>query len=276
VRYDEPPRGGGDGKKIALWVLLALLFIGGAAAIGFALSGHGGSGNAVEQVRVPNVVGQTQDAANKAITDQQLVVGDVQEKFSNDVKKGVVISSDPAANQEVDKGSQVDLVVSKGKETVEVEVPDVVGQPYRTAQRELEQAGFKVVKRTQSDDTVPKGSVIKTTPDGGEKADPGSPVVMYVSTGRETVKVPNVVNLPERDAKKALSDAGLKVNVQHGSPEGDIPQGFVFRQLPPAGQEVAPGTTVTIFVAQNQTPTGEPSFPTFPGGGGGGGGGGNG
>lgn len=272
VRYDEDPRrGGGDGKKVALWVLLALLFIGGAAAIGFALSGHGGGGNAADQVKVPNLVGQTQEGATKAITDQGLVLGNVNEEFSDSVKKGVVISSDPAANQEVDKGSQVDLTVSKGKEKVEVEVPDVTGQSARTAQAELEQAGFKVARRTQSDDQTPRGAVIKTTPDAGEKAEQGSTVVMYVSTGRETVKVPDVVNLSEQDAKNALRQAGLKVNVQKGPPEGDIPEGSVFRQLPPAGQEVAPGTTVTIFVAENPGPPTEPPIsPPFPDTGGGG------
>ncbi|HEU5157382.1 MAG TPA: Stk1 family PASTA domain-containing Ser/Thr kinase [Streptosporangiaceae bacterium] len=271
VRYDDEPRGGGDGKKVALWVLLALLFIGGAAAIGFALSGQGGGGGP-EQVKVPNVVGQTQEQATKAITDQGLVLGDVREEFSDSVKKGVVISSEPGANEEVDQGSTVDLVVSKGKETVKVEVPDVVGQPYRAAQSELEQAGFKVNRRTAPDNEVPRGSVIRTTPEAGEKADQGSVVVMYVSTGRETVEVPNVVNLSEKDAKETLRQAGLKVSVQRGSPEGDVPEGSVFRQFPPAGQEVARGTTVTIFVAENQGPTGEPSLP-FPGGGGGGGGG---
>jgi serine/threonine-protein kinase len=273
VRYDEDPRRGGDGRKVALWVLLALLFLGGAAAIGWALSGQGG-GSATQQVKVPNVVGQTQERATTALTDQGLVLGDVKEEFSDSVKKGVVISSSPAADQEVEKGSTVDLVVSKGKETVEVEVPDVVGQPARAAEAELEQAGFEVSRRTQSNDTVPKGSVIKTNPSGGERAEQGSSVVMYVSTGRETVRVPNVVNLSEDDAKNALRDAGLRVNVQEGPAEGDIPEGSVFRQLPPAGQEVSPGTTVTIFVAKNEgPPTDEPSFPTFPGGGGGGGGG---
>ena len=274
VHYDEEPRGGGDGKKIALWVLLALLFIGGAAAIGFALSGHGGGGN-TDQVKVPVVAGQTQEAATKAITDQGLVLGEVTEEFSGTVKKGVVISSDPAANQDVDKGSQVNLVVSKGKETVEVEVPDVTGQPYRTAQGELEQAGFKVTRRFQADDSVERGDVIKTSPDGGEKAAKGSLVVMYVSSGRETVKVPNVVNLSERDAKNTLQQAGLRVSVRKGPPEGDIPEGSVFRQLPEAGRDVAPGTTVTIFVAESQQPTGEPTFP-LPGNGGGGGGNGGG
>jgi beta-lactam-binding protein with PASTA domain/tRNA A-37 threonylcarbamoyl transferase component Bud32 len=269
VRYDDEPRGGGDGKKVALWVLLALLFIGGAAAIGFALSGHGGGDNTADQVKVPNVVGQSQQAATKAITDQGLVLGDVDEEFSAKVKRGVVISSNPSANEDVDKGSQIDLVVSKGKETVEVEVPDVTGQPYRTAEGELEQSGFKVTRRNQSNSEVPKGAVIKTTPDGGEKAEKGSTVYMYVSTGRETVKVPDVVNLSENDAKNALRQAGLKVNVEEGPPEGDIPEGSVFRQLPPAGQEVSPGTTVTIFVAKNQRPTGDPTFP-FPGDGGGG------
>jgi serine/threonine-protein kinase len=272
VRYDdEPPRGGSEGKKVALWVLLALLFIGGAAAIGWALSGHGGGGGA-DQVKVPVVAGLTQEAATKAITDQGLVLGDVSEEFSDSVKKGVVISSDPGANQDVDKGSQVDLVVSKGKERVEVEVPDVTGQPAAAAQEQLEQAGFKVTRRNQSNSTTPKGSVFKTAPDAGEKAPQGSTVVMYVSTGRETVKVPDVTNLSEQDARNTLRQAGLKVNVVKGPPEGDTPEGSVYRQSPPAGQSVSPGTTVTIFVAENQggPPTDDPTLPGFPGDGGGG------
>jgi beta-lactam-binding protein with PASTA domain/tRNA A-37 threonylcarbamoyl transferase component Bud32 len=266
VRYDEDQDGRrGDGKKVALWVLLALLFIGGAAAIGFALSGQGDSGG-TDQVKVPTVAGQTQDAATQAITQQGLVLGNVKEEFSDDVKKGVVISSNPSAGEEVDKGSDVDLVVSKGKERVEVEVPDVEGQTAATAEAQLREAGFKVTRRTQENSSVSKGRVIKTSPEGGDRAVQGSTVVMYVSSGRETVEVPNVVNLSEDDAKRTLRSVGLKVNVQRGTPQGDVPEGSVFRQLPPEGQEVPAGTTVTIFVAEQQgPPTEEPTdFPTFP------------
>jgi serine/threonine-protein kinase len=275
VRYDEDDgRRGGDGKKVALWVLLALLFIGGAVAIGWALSGQGDGGGGVEQVKVPVVAGQTQEAATQAITDQGLVLGEVTEEFSDDVRQGVVISSNPESGQDVDRGSDVDLVVSKGKETVEVEVPDVTGQPARAAEAQLEAADFKVSRRTQESSTVPKGSVIKTSPEGGEKAEKGSEVIMYVSSGRANVEVPDVVNLSENDAKRTLRDAGLRVNVQEGSPQGDFPEGSVFRQLPPAGQDVAPGTTVTIFVAEEQQgpPTDFPfpsSTPPDDGGGGG-------
>jgi serine/threonine-protein kinase len=264
VRYDEDDgRRGGDGKKVALWVLLALLFIGGAAAIGFALSGQGNDGGA-QQVKVPAVAGQTQDAATQAITGQGLVVGEVTEEFSDDVREGVVISSNPAAGQDVDEGSSVDLVVSKGEEKVEVDVPDVTGQSARAAEAQLKAAGFRVARRTQENSSVPKSSVIRTSPEGGEQAEKGSTVVMYVSSGAGTVEVPDVVNLTENDAERALRDAGLRVSVQEGPPESDVPEGVVFRQLPPAGQEVRPGTTVTIFVAEerDQGPPTDFPFPT--------------
>jgi serine/threonine-protein kinase len=272
VQYDEGPRGGGDGRKVALWVLLALLFIGGAAAIGFALSGHGGGGGA-EQVKVPNVVGQTQEDATKAITDSQLVVGEVTQEFDDSVKSGLVISSNPSADEEVDKGSNVDLVVSKGKEKVQVDVPDVTGLSAGQAESQLKDAGFKVARRVQSNAQVPKGTVIKTVPEGGDKAEQGSTVVMYVSSGQQTVKVPNLVGVTEQDAKRQLKALGLRWNVVRGAPEGDIPAGSVYQTSPEEGREVPPGTTVTLFVAQQQSPPTSPpgSFPGFPGGGGGGG-----
>jgi beta-lactam-binding protein with PASTA domain/tRNA A-37 threonylcarbamoyl transferase component Bud32 len=263
VRYDEDDgRRGGDGKKVALWVLLALLFIGGAAVIGFALSGQGDSGG-TQQVQVPAVAGQTQEAATQAITGQGLVVGEVTEEFSDDVREGVVISSNPEAGQNVDEGSSVDLVVSKGEETVEVRVPDVTGQSARAAEAQLEAAGFEVTRRTQENSSVPRNAVIRTSPDGGEEAEKGSTVVMYVSSGPGTIEVPNVVNLSQDDAERALEDAGLRVDVQEGQPEGDVPEGVVFRQLPPAGQDVRPGTTVTIFVAEEQDQGPPTDFP-FP------------
>jgi beta-lactam-binding protein with PASTA domain/tRNA A-37 threonylcarbamoyl transferase component Bud32 len=268
VQYDEEPRGKGDGKKVALWVLLALLFIGGAAAIGYALSSGGGTGG--DKVQVPTVVNLTQEQATKAITDEGLIVGNVTEEFSNDVKRGVVISSNPQAGQEVDKGGEVDLVVSKGKERKRVEVPDVTRQPSSAAQQQLEAVGFKVSKRTQSNPQVSRGRVIRTSPEAGQQALQGSEVIMYVSSGQEQVKVPNVVGLTEDDAKRQLESAGLKANVVQGPPEGDVPAGSVYRQSPEPNRSVPPNTTVTIFVAEEQD-TGEPSLPGFPSDGDGGG-----
>ena len=70
---------------------------------------------------VPNVVGQTQAAAQAAITGAGLAVGAVTEVYSETVPAGVVISQSPAAGGTVAPGSAVSLTVSKGADPAVVD-----------------------------------------------------------------------------------------------------------------------------------------------------------
>ncbi|MCD5002009.1 Stk1 family PASTA domain-containing Ser/Thr kinase [Enterococcus saccharolyticus] len=68
-----------------------------------------------EKVTVPDVVDQALTDADKALRDEGFNV-EIEEKYDESVEAGHVISSSPSAGSEVDKGSTVKLVVSKGKE----------------------------------------------------------------------------------------------------------------------------------------------------------------
>jgi len=80
---------------------------------------QGGTTEGEQQIKVkvivPDVVGKTRDEATIAIKTVGLVVGNVTEEYNNDVGTGKVIRQNPIAGEEVDKGSAVDLVISKGK-----------------------------------------------------------------------------------------------------------------------------------------------------------------
>jgi serine/threonine-protein kinase len=262
VRYDEEERhGGGGGRKAAMWLLIGLLFIGGAALIGVLLSSGSGGNTAAKQVKVPAVVGHSQQAAEQEIQQLGLQV-DTQEEFSDSVASGKVIKSDPVEGTSLNPNDKVLLTVSKGKEIKAVDVPDVTNQPMQTAKAQLIAAGFKVTTRQQSSTQVQKGLVIRTSPSGGQQANEKSTVTMYVSSGPQETTVPQVVNLQQNDAVRALKDANLRVRTMEGPPEGAIPDGTVYRQSIPAGQKVQPGTTVLIYVAKTQQQSPDPS-PTF-------------
>jgi serine/threonine-protein kinase len=66
------------------------------------------------KVAVPDVVGKPLGQARRLLDGKGLVGRPVTEEASETVRKGNVISSDPRAGTEVDKGSAVDLVVSTG------------------------------------------------------------------------------------------------------------------------------------------------------------------
>ena len=251
---DEPPRGGGRGKKIALWALLAVLIIGGAAVAGYALLGGG-----ADQTQVPSVTGEPQAAAVKQLKAARLKP-EVTRAFSAQVGKGKVIKTDPAGDTTVDAESTVTVYVSKG--TQRVEVPRVAGQPESDAKKTLTDAGLNVQTISRHSTRVSEGDVIGTDPNAGATVAKDSQVKMYVSTGVKQVSVPNVTGLSKADAQNKLHDAGLRVRVTSARTDEQRP-GVVFRQTPSSGT-VPAKSVVTITVAQAPRPTTHPTTPTTP------------
>ncbi|MEW2356057.1 Stk1 family PASTA domain-containing Ser/Thr kinase [Spirillospora sp. NPDC029432] len=264
VHYDErmDDRRGGGGKKAALWVALAVLFIGGAGLIGWAMSGGGGE----DKVAVPSsIVNSSQTDARAALQKAGLEVGEVSEDWNDEVKKDHVISTDPAPGTNVVKGSSVKLVVSKGKKPPAlVEVPDVAGKPYVVAKQLLEARGFDVRRDTQTDDGVPRNNVIRSTPGAGQKIAKGSDVTVVVSLGPSNIKVPDLFNTSQRSACQQLNALGLKCKPERAvaPPDKQVSPGQVFAQSPGPDATVAPGDTITIQIAEEPEPT--PSGPEVP------------
>jgi eukaryotic-like serine/threonine-protein kinase len=139
-------------------------------------------GKAPKQVPVPNVVGMTEDEAKTAITDAGLKVGVVSSQ-PDSAPAGQVIDQNPSADQTVDKGSTVDLVVSAGP--TNVTVPDVVCESLGKAESDLNKAGFQVItsEETQFNVECPKnGRVAAQDPPGNSSAASGSTVTLTQST----------------------------------------------------------------------------------------------
>ena len=95
-----------------------------------------------EKVDVPNVVGKTKEEAEKELKDAGLVP-EIIEENDEKVEAGIVLSQDPEDGENVNKGSKVKLVVSKGSAIVKVEVPSLVGKNEQEAKALLAEAGLK-------------------------------------------------------------------------------------------------------------------------------------
>lgn len=130
-----------------------------------------------------------------------------------------------------------------------VAVPNVVGLPDQAAIRELRSSGFLVSEVFEASDTVEANEVIAQSPAAGTELAPGEEIEITVSSGAVPVEVPGVVGQGADDAARFLQDRGFpsELVVEPGS---TAPAGQVLRQDPAAGSEVAPGSTVVLFVAE--------------------------
>ncbi|MGH2905519.1 MAG: PASTA domain-containing protein [Solirubrobacterales bacterium] len=193
------------------------------------------------EVTMPDVAGLTQSEAVNQLESLGLKVT-VNKEFSSAQDKGAAVRTVPASGDKAEKGSEVDLYVSKGAK--QVAVPNVVGQDLDAATKTLEAAGFKV-SSTEKDGSDPKDQVMEQSPSAGGKADDGSTVKLTVASGQN--EVPDVTGETESQATNDLEDEGFKVKVKEVDVTDQDQDGLVQTQTPPNGNSDV-GSTVTIEV----------------------------
>ncbi|WP_430869072.1 Stk1 family PASTA domain-containing Ser/Thr kinase [Demequina aurantiaca] len=187
-----------------------------------------------EMTAVPALVGSNQDDATAAITEAGFEVGETEEKPSDTVPKGEVLSQDPESGETVRHDSAISLTVSGGP--APVSFPDVVGQSEADAQATLGEDALVVsVKRERTDDQ-PKGIVFKQDPAAGDDGIRTDAITIWVSDGPPLVDVPNFVFDAVDEAVQNAKDVGLIPELRARWP-------FSSRDRI-ADQSIAPGTDV--------------------------------
>ena len=138
-----------------------------------------------EIVEVPKVVGKTREEAEQLIQDAGLVAA-VTEQNDEKVEAGIVISQDPEDREQVDAGSTVNIVVSKGSGIVNVEMPSVIGQTQEQATNTLTAAGLKVNVVNDEDESKNDGVVLKQNKEPGEQVQQGTTITITVNKVTES------------------------------------------------------------------------------------------
>lgn len=172
----------------------------------------------------------------------------VTEEASDEIEKGYVIRTSPAAGSTVAKGGKVELIVSSGVE--QVSIPDTTGDTITDAYQTLNDKGFKVKQGEDVYSSQAIGKVAYTKPAAGKKVDKGATITIYPSKGEETkyVKVPNLLGMTRSQAKSALEKAGLKYGSETKS-YSSTQKNHVCVQSVSSGNEVEEGSTVDVTLS---------------------------
>ena len=206
-----------------------------------------------EKVEVPDVTGKSQAKAESALKEAGLSA-DVSEVYSDEVSAGKVISTSPSAGKKIERGSVVQVVVSKGKEEdAQIEVPDIRNSSESSAKQKLSDKGLASGTVTQEfSDSVEEGKVISQNPSAGTKVEKGSKVSYVISKGKENKDV--YIGNAEKDGSTEsavtnyLTSRGLKVERSEAYSD-TVPKGNVISYKPGNGSTVPAGSTVKIVVS---------------------------
>lgn len=200
-----------------------------------------------KEVQIPNLVNMTEEEAKAELDKLKIKYNKVNESYSTEVEAGKIMTQDPPYrdNFKIKEKSTISVVISKGTETTTV--PKVIGMKYDEAVKALEEAKLEVEKVEEASKTVEAGIVISQEIAANTTANAGDKVTIHVSTGVAQAEVPSVMGKTEAEARTAITDKNLKVEVKYDS-DTSKENGVVIAQSVNAGKEVDEGTTITITV----------------------------
>lgn len=234
------PRSVRPGRKVVAIVTAVLLVLGVGAGVWYINSG--------QFTKVPAVLTQTEAQARERLDAAGLDVGKVEHAYSDTVKRGTVISTDPEPGARIRDNDSVTLTVSDGPETVKV--PEVKGSRLDKAKELLKTDGLEpgLVTEAFSEDVL-KGFVISSSPEPGTERRAGSAVSLVVSKGAP-IDVPDVTGQDLDDARAELEEAGLVVEVSTSEINSQFDKGQVAAQSPGADKQAADGDKVTLTLSK--------------------------
>ncbi len=289
-----PPMSDGDEQDAGPWawiaggLAIAILLVFGLLVFRFVSGGPAASATpspmaSGAMVTVPSFINMAYADAEKNAAQLGLTVVRSASEERADVAPDTVIAQNPLQGAAVAAGSQIQLTVARGKQSVTV--PDMRGKVEADALKEVVTAGLAIGTRTTGfDPLVAAGAIISQNPLPGVIVAPGTPVSYVVSDGPEPsptptptpsptptptpaptpaptpVPTPAKVTVPNYkcqllgDVADALAADGLKMGTITGLPGGnpdpansfDRTAWFAWTQSLAAGSKVATGSTINF------------------------------
>ncbi|WP_027863474.1 Stk1 family PASTA domain-containing Ser/Thr kinase [Marmoricola sp. URHB0036] len=219
-----PPRRSSRRGKVMLIVVLLLALLAGLGGWYFGIARY---------TSTPSVLSLTEPAARVKLDRAGLDFKVEDQAYSETVKKGLVLSTDPGPGDRVLKDGTVGAVISLGPERHRV--PDVRNQTLDDAQQALDEAKLAYGGDTERyDEKIAKGRVISTDPAVGTSLRRNAAVGVVVSKGPRPIKIPDFTGKPAAPAQDALERRGFKVKTTEVNDDA-VPKGRVITQSPDSG-----------------------------------------
>ena len=204
-------------------------------------------------VEVPNITELPQEVAKTRLESLSLKMAVASSKYDDELAKDYIISQNPYPKAKASKGDTVEVVISLGKEPIDLSKLNLSGISTEAATNILEGKGLKVSVVDEFSDNVEENMLIRYSPSTAEE---GHTVTLYNSKGKKVnkIKVPSLVNKDEESAVALIQAAGLTVGDVKTVNSTSVEKGYIISQDVKADSEVEPGSSVGYSVSAGPPP----------------------
>lgn len=233
--------------RILRLIIYAGLFLGGIGLGGYLLIQFSFLGT---NTAVPLVVGLTEDQASWQASRSHLQFAVRTERYDLKASKGTVISQTPGAGMTVRRGMTLQVIVSKGIESLAM--PNLLGMRMDEAQLQIQQSGLRWLNTAYVHAPASSSTIVAQEPPPGQTVPRDADVSVLVSLGPPslTFVMPYLVGLNAQSAKDQLQAYGIQfATPQVGRTSGAQPD-TVLGQNPGPGMPLHRTDLVQLTVSQ--------------------------
>ena len=203
-----------------------------------------------DRIEVPDVTTLSLNEAVDKIEEVGFVAGTETEEFSEEIEEGQVIRTIPQHGKIREEGTEVDFIISSGKESVSL--ANYEGREINEIKELLAEQNFKSIETEEEFSQEPVGTILSQEPPGGSEVIPDETELVFgVSKGQELI---SVIDLTKQYNEKTLNDyaksSGFNIRIVNDEYSADVPEGFVISQEPVAGTQLAPGSSIEIVLSK--------------------------
>ncbi len=189
-----------------------------------------------ELINLPDLTGKSVEEARILLAPKKIRIATLESRFDTRLEKGRILTQDPAKGSRVKPRRTVNVVVSLGKE--QIEVPKVESRSLEMASQMLKTAGLRRGRVSQIHTSrAAAGRIISQNPPFGSVANRSSAVDFLVSRGTEDPRyiMPDLIAKNSNVVLRQLRALGfLKYAVSYAW-YPDIGPGVILKQSPVAG-----------------------------------------
>ncbi|MEO4053571.1 Stk1 family PASTA domain-containing Ser/Thr kinase [Solibacillus sp. CAU 1738] len=196
---------------------------------------------------VPAVTNYTIEEAEIALKKAGFVVGQIDERYNEEIEEGKVIETDPKAGLMRVKGTEINLIVSLGNETSVMD--DYVGSSITQIRPMLAPLFADIIEEEVYDD-LPAGTIIRQEPAAGEEIVVKNTTIRFtVSKGKHYEKVDDLIGYTPSQISEYANNKGFVLKEVQKVPSETIAVGGVVSHNPKKGDLLEVGGTLEITVS---------------------------
>ena len=192
-----------------------------------------------KEIKVPDLKNKTLSEVTKWIIENNLDI-EYQDKYDNDIKKGLVISSNYQTGDIIEEETKINIIFSKGK-LVMPKFNDLASFKTWASTYNIK---YEIKEEFNKD--IPKDNIIKFSVNENEKINTEEPLIVYVSKG-EAIITPDFIGKTKNEITKECNN--LEIMCAFSLTKSNKKEGTAISQSIQKGTEIAKGQVISIEIA---------------------------